>query len=253
MLVTNGPTPCIRINGNWLVIVDQFCYLGSITAKTPMLDTELSSQIGKAANSFGKLGLHAWDTKYLTICTKVKICETCVLSSPLYGREAGASHAITEHKLNSFHICCLRKLLGITGMNKVPNVDILRHCHMVSLQANPQQQWLHWLDHVFHMDTNCLPQQTLYGEPTNAKCNRGNPRLYFTDACWCNLNLFGTDVKWEMTALRCQLWKQKLHNGSLLYERNWAEKSKERRSRSKGAYQTDMQEVVQEPCQPVGL
>ena len=44
-------------------------------------------------------------------------------------------YAITECKLNSFHIYFLRKLLGIIWREKVPSVDILRHCSVVSLQA----------------------------------------------------------------------------------------------------------------------
>ena len=75
---TNDPTPCIHINGESLMIISQFCYLGSIIAKTATHDTEVSSQIGKAKNIFGKLRSHVWDDKYLTTCTKVKLYETYI-------------------------------------------------------------------------------------------------------------------------------------------------------------------------------
>ena len=91
-------------------------------AKTMIIDIEVTSQIGKAANIFGKLRSCAWDNKYPTICTKAKIYETCVLPSLIYGSKTWAYHAITECKLNSFHICCLIKFLGITWRDKMPNM-----------------------------------------------------------------------------------------------------------------------------------
>ena len=57
---------------------------------------------------------------------------------------------------------------------------------------------LNWLGHVFCMDTDSLPQQTLFGELANVKCNRGHPRLHFTDACQHDLKLFWMDAEWEM-------------------------------------------------------
>ena len=95
------------------MIVYQFCYFGSIIAKTVSLETGVSRQIGKAVNIFGKLTSNVWQNKFLTVHTKVKIYEMCILSSLLHGSETWISHAFTECKLNSFHICYLRKLLGL--------------------------------------------------------------------------------------------------------------------------------------------
>ena len=122
--------------------------------------------------------MHVWDSKYLTACTKVKIYEICVLLPPLYGSGTRASHAVGEHKLSSFNICFLRKLPEITWRGKVPNMNILRCCSMVSLQVILKWHRLHWFSHVFHMYTDCLPQETIYGELANAKWNRGHPRLF---------------------------------------------------------------------------
>ena len=114
-------------------------------------------------------------------------CLIC-LSSLLYGSNTWASHAITE---------C--KLLGITWRDKVLNVDFLRCCDMVSLQAMLKWCRLHWLGHVFHMDTDHLLHQTLYSELANAKCKRGHPRACFTDAFQHNVKPFKADDKWETT------------------------------------------------------
>ena len=105
------------------------------------------------------------------------------LFSLISGSETWASHTITECKLNSFHRHCLRKLLGITQRDNIPNVDILRHCGMVRLQAILKWHRLKWLGHVFHMDTDWLPWHTPYGEFANAKYKREDPTLHLTDTC----------------------------------------------------------------------
>ena len=161
------------------------------------------------------------------------------MSLLLYWSETWASHAVTKCNLNSFHICCQTNLLGITWRDKVPNVDILRLCGTVNLQTILKQHRLCYFGYVFCIDTDCLPQQTLYGKLANAECNRGHPRLHYTDACQCNLKLSETDAEWEMTASRCQLWRRKLHNGNVLYKRYQGEKYKKVRSRRKAACQTD--------------
>ena len=117
---------------------------------------------------------------------------------------------------------------------------------MASLQAILKHQRLCWLGHVFHMDTDDLPQQTLYGELPNAKCIQEHPR--YTDVCWHDLKL------WDW----CQMgW---LHHATSsgssdlhTLERNWGERSKELRSRSKADGHFSLwgvHEVVQEPHQP---
>ena len=101
-----------------------------------------------------------------------------------------------------------------------PNMDILRYCGMVSLQAILKQHILCWLDHVFYMDTDCLPQQILYGKLASTKHNSKHLRLLFTDTCQWNLKLFRIHTEWEMTTSRWQLWRQQLNDGRLLYEGN---------------------------------
>ena len=114
--------------------------------------------------------------------------DMCIVFTAIKNQDMGL-HAVIKCKLNSFHICYLRKFLGITCRDKVPNVDILRHCGMVNLQIILKQCRLYWLNHVFCMNTDCLLQQILCGELADVKHNRGHPRQQFADACWCNLKL----------------------------------------------------------------
>ncbi|KAI8517538.1 hypothetical protein Bbelb_035550 [Branchiostoma belcheri] len=215
---TNAPPPCITINEITLDKVVDFRYLGSTVSSSGTLTREVDSRIGQAANLFGRLKRRAWDNKYLTIHTKVRIYQTCVLSALLYGSEAWASHAHVERKLNSFHFRCLRKICGVTWMDKVSNLDILKRCGTTSLYPVLKQRRLRWLGHVSRMDHSRLPHQVLYGQLADGKRDRGRPKLRFVDVCRRDLKLFNIGTDWEDIAQVRNTWRHKLHHGAKSFE-----------------------------------
>ena len=75
--------PATRINKEDLEVVNQFQYLGSTTTDSLSLDTEISKRIGKAATTLAKLTKRVWENKHLTILTKVKAYQACVISTLL--------------------------------------------------------------------------------------------------------------------------------------------------------------------------
>ena len=81
--------PTIKINEKDLEVVNQFQYLGSTTTDSLSLNTEISKRIEKAATTLAKLTKRVWDNKNLTITTKVKVYQTCVISTALRQRILG--------------------------------------------------------------------------------------------------------------------------------------------------------------------
>ena len=120
MLATSGSPPCIQINSKSLLMVNQFCYLGSMIARTVTLDTDVSSWIGKGANISRKLRSCAWENKYIKSHTVVKIYLTYALSSLLNRSDTLVSHTVKKFKLNSFHIHCLKSFQTSLGGTKCP-------------------------------------------------------------------------------------------------------------------------------------
>ena len=80
--------PSITINNYTLEAVSTFTYLGSTITDNLSLDTELSSRIGKAASTFGKLTERVWDNGKLSVHTRVQVYRACFVSTLLYGSEA---------------------------------------------------------------------------------------------------------------------------------------------------------------------
>ncbi|KAI8519361.1 hypothetical protein Bbelb_026180 [Branchiostoma belcheri] len=215
---TNAPPPHIVINESTLDTVEDFRYLGSVVSSPGNLNREVDSRIGQAANLFGKLKSRAWDNKYLTVHTKVRIYRTCVLSALLYGSEAWASHAHVERKLNSFHLRCLRKICGVMWMDKVPNQEIFRRCSITSLYPILKQRRLRWLGHVSRMDQSRLPHQVLYGQLADGKRDRGRPKLRFVDVCRRDLKSFHIGAAWESLAMDRTSWRCQLQQGAASLE-----------------------------------
>lgn len=111
-----------------------------------------------------RLSKRVWENKKLTINTKVKVYHSCVLSTLLYGSEAWILSSSQERKLNTFHMRCLRRLLGITWQDRIRNEDILERAGTRSMQCILKQKRLRWLGHICRMEDGRIPKDLLFGE-----------------------------------------------------------------------------------------
>ncbi len=71
----------------------------------------------------------------VTLNTKMKVYQACVLSTLLYGSEAWTLYKHQERRRNAFHMRNLRRLLGITWQDRVSNADDLARAGMLSMFA----------------------------------------------------------------------------------------------------------------------
>ena len=106
--------PSIQIDDHTLEVVDEFIYLGSTISMNQSLDTEINRRIGRAVATMAKLTKRVWENGLLTQNTKMRVYQACVLSTLLYGSETWTTYMRQEHRLNTFHMRCLRRILGIT-------------------------------------------------------------------------------------------------------------------------------------------
>lgn len=66
--------------------------------KTTTVDHEILTRLGKAYTNFGRLPKHVWQNRQLTIHTKIRVYEACVLSVLLYDAETWATNQTQESK-----------------------------------------------------------------------------------------------------------------------------------------------------------
>ena len=207
-------TPFIFIDSTQLEVVETFTYLGSTIASSLSLDTEISSRIGKAAAVMAKLNKRVWNNNSLTINTKVRVYQACVLGTLLYGSESWTTYTGQERRLNSFHLRCLRRLLQIKWQDRVPNTEVLQRTGIPSMFALLSRKRLRWLGHVRRMDDGRIPKDLLYGELWEGSRPAGRPRLRYRDSCRRDMKAAEINHNtWEDLAEDRQAWKASVSRG----------------------------------------
>ena len=148
-VLSQGTTtpPEIDLEGTTIEVVQNFVYLGSNISSNASIDVEIDSRIGKAFTTFDRLSARVWENPKLKISTKVAVYSSCVLSTLLYSSETWATTKKQEAKLNSFHFRCLRRILGISWIDKVTNEEVLRRTSLTTLPTILKRRRLRWLGH----------------------------------------------------------------------------------------------------------
>jgi len=228
---TPGP-PAMNIKGAELEVVHQFQYLGSTVTDTLSLDAEINKRIGMAYTTLSKLTKRVWTNKHLTVHTKANVYKACVISTLLYGSESWTTYSSQERKLQTFHLRCLRRILGITWKDKVTNNEVLSRAGIPSMFTLLRQRRLRWLGHIHRMDDGRIPKDLLYGQLATGDRGRGRPNLRFKDVCKrdlkaCNIN---TET-WESSAANRTLWKQLVATGLEHNEKNVQDEYDRKRAR----------------------
>lgn len=80
--------PWICIDNEELEITNQFIYLGSTVTSKLSVNAEISKRIAKATAVMAKLNKRLEGNNQLSVNTKLKVYQACVLSTLLYGCEA---------------------------------------------------------------------------------------------------------------------------------------------------------------------
>ncbi len=76
----------IRIAGENIELVDQFVYLGSLITRDNNCSLEISRRIGIASGVYGELS-EIWKNAKISLQNKLKILDSCVMSTLLYACE----------------------------------------------------------------------------------------------------------------------------------------------------------------------
>ena len=157
--------------------MNTFTYLGANNTSNLSLNKEIITRTGKASATMVRLRKWVWENRKLTLATKICIYRACILSTLLHSSETWTTYARHEARLNSFHLHCLRHILGNTWKDKISNTKVLQQTRTPSMHNLLMQCCMHWLGHVRHMGDGRIPKDILYGElitgsqPNYAKYN----------------------------------------------------------------------------------
>ena len=156
-----GEAPSISIGDYTLEVVEDFTFLGSTISSKLSLESEINKRISKAESAMSILSRSVWENTNLTTNTKIVVYNAFVLNTLVHGSETWTAYARQEHRLNSSHLRCLRRILGISWQDRVPNKDVLERAGIPSTFAMLSQRRLRWLGHIRRMEHGRLPKEVL--------------------------------------------------------------------------------------------
>ena len=107
----------LTVEGGEVGLVEQFQYLGSIISNDGELYAELSGQLAKAAKMFGSLRQSICTNKSLSVEARRCVYLSTVVATLLYGSETWAVKVDQMRRLEVFHNCCVRGILGVLDIS----------------------------------------------------------------------------------------------------------------------------------------
>ena len=175
MMTINVSTPApVQVNGEDLRQADKFTYLGSIIRPEGGTKEDIHSRLGKARSVFRDMN-NIWRSAQYSTNTKLKLYQSCVVSTLLYGSECWRMTEADLTKLRSFHTTCLRRIQRIFWPQKISNEDLLRRCKQVDMGTIISRRRWRWIGHVLRKEPQSITRTALHWTP-DGKRKRGRPR-----------------------------------------------------------------------------
>ena len=190
------PTP-IKVEDKEVDTVEEFEYLGSLITWDNDCSKEIKRRIGKAygaLSGFNKL----WNSKAISLGTKIKVLRACVFSILLYACETWTLKKTDVTKLNAFEMKCYRRLLNIRWFHRISNDEVWQRVSMEdstkkNIVQTVMQRKLRFFGHICRMPDHRLIKTTIFGiiEGNN---KRGRPKREWLDDIkeWCQKSVWQT-------------------------------------------------------------
>ena len=210
-------TPAVPLGNEGIVkVVDHFKYLGAYSSADGSNAKEINHRIGKASGTFRELDL-VWKDRYISLSTKLKFYNACVLSTLLYTAEYWSLTERDEARLDAFDKRCQRKILRIKWSLHVTNKHIRSVTKQPQLTNLIRNCRLKWFGHLLRMDINRIPKRLHLWKPSHGRRRRGRPRTKWIDVIQRDIRNLGfgwTIEEAEVAAQDRTVWRNSHQSGS---------------------------------------
>jgi hypothetical protein len=210
----------VQLDGQALERVEQFVHLGSEVDGGGSVAHEVRRRIGMAQSAFMGLKNVLWKRREISVRTKMRVFRATVLSRLLYGCETWAVTAADVSRLEAFQSYCLRRILRVSWLDKVPNETVRSMCNQPVLAEILRQRRMQWLGHVQRMDGDVrVPKMMLWGRLSVGKRAAGGPKLRWADVCVADLRHADVLESWTTDCTDRPSWRERFAPGSMVTER----------------------------------
>ncbi|VDP15894.1 unnamed protein product [Schistosoma margrebowiei] len=154
----------VTIDGEDLEYVETFANLGSIIDKHGGSDTDVKARIGKARAAYLQLR-NNWNSKQLSLNTKVWIFNTNVDTVLLYGAKSWRTAKAIIQKIQVFFNSCLRKILLILWPDTISSNQLWERTNQIPAEEEIRKKGWKWIGHTLRKPFNCVTSQALTWNP----------------------------------------------------------------------------------------
>jgi hypothetical protein len=137
----------IQIKDEELYQTNNFTYPGSIITSEDGTKEDIHSRLGKARRVAREMN-NIWRSTQYSTNTKLKLYQSCVVSTLLYGSECWRITETDVCKLRSFDRTCLRRISRIFWPEKITNEDFIHRCKQEDIGTTITKRRWRWIRHV---------------------------------------------------------------------------------------------------------
>ena len=170
-----GTDEPITIEGAELEEVESFTYLGCVMDKSGGTDADVKTRIGKAGSAYNMLK-KVWNSREISMSTKVRLFNSNVKSVLLYGAETWrTTKASSMKKIQTFINQCLRRILRIHWPETISTENLWARAQQTPVEEDIRRRRWRWLGHTLRKPPSSTGRQALNRNPQGQR-KRGRPR-----------------------------------------------------------------------------
>ena len=209
----------IMVHDEPLKTTESFIYLGWKVTNTNSADLEVEKRIQSTTKAYGTLQKRLLSCHDISTKTKMKVYSVAVIPCLLYSIECTTLYRRHIMALTRLQLRQIRYILNIKWRDRVPDVEVLRRAHTVSVEALVTVGQLRWAGHVRRMANNRLPKAVFYSELRQGKRSHGRQNLRFKDVLKRHMKKTGiSHDTWEEEAAQRVKWRGLLRKATSAVE-----------------------------------
>ncbi|KAK6740199.1 hypothetical protein RB195_008582 [Necator americanus] len=206
MWISSRPRTGIRVDGQPIELVDEFCYLGCTLKNNSSYERDIQQRCAKATSAFNYLTKCLWSTP-ITNEVKLRVYLSAIRPIMMYGSETWAAPSMVMERLDCTERKLLRRLLGYFWPRVCHNEDLYaeidvvyrrmtrgRHQHLAPPSKVAKVNRLRFFGHILKRPTDRLVQRVLSSSSgSSGKKPPGRKRKFRTEVVKEDLRILGVD------------------------------------------------------------
>jgi len=171
----------INIDGTELNQVEQFTYLGGVISQDARCEADIRRRVNLATGVASSLNT-VWESRDISVKTKVRVYEALVMSVLLYNSETWTMKGTDESRLRVFEMSVLRRICGVSLRDRWRNEEIKARLEIeCDVVEAIRRRRLSYFGHINRMKPERIPARVLHGW-IHGNRPRGRPQKKWTDA-----------------------------------------------------------------------